>query len=100
MRTFDDELRQINWTVIAVDECHKLKNSSGKLFGKLKHIKSDFKILLSATPILHDLNEIWNLFKFSHWRRIDPQLLRYVFTKDANLAGLLQQVCLVQKNKK
>lgn len=92
-RKFDEELRQIKWNVVAVDECHKLRNSSSKLFDKLVRVESDFKILLSATPIIHDLNEIWNLFKFTHWRRINPALLSFVFTKDANLAGLLQQVC-------
>lgn len=57
-------LKKIPWKVLLVDEGHRLKNNEAKLFQCLKDYKSEYRILLTGTPIQNNLEELFNLFDF------------------------------------
>jgi chromodomain-helicase-DNA-binding protein 7 len=42
-------LSKINWRFIVVDEAHRMKNKSSKLFKTLKSFKSEHRVLLTGT---------------------------------------------------
>lgn len=59
-----------NWSVTVVDEAHTIKNRETKSSKVVMQLQSDFRLLLTGTPIQNHLGELWNLFSF-----ITPGLL-------------------------
>lgn len=49
------------WDLVIVDEAHHLKNRSTSTFKLVDGIKSRFLLMLTATPIETDLEELYNL---------------------------------------
>ena len=49
------------WDLVVVDEAHHLKNRSTLAHGLVNGLKSRFLLLLTATPVETDLEEIFNL---------------------------------------
>lgn len=58
------------WSVTAIDEAHTIKNKETKSSKVAMQLQSDFRLLLTGTPIQNHLGELWNLFLF-----ITPGLL-------------------------
>jgi len=54
----------IKWQCIVVDEAHRLKNHQSKLMGILHSYSSDFKLLLTGTPLQNNIGELWSLLNF------------------------------------
>ncbi|KAK1375721.1 Chromatin remodeling complex subunit [Heracleum sosnowskyi] len=52
------------WEVLVVDEGHRLKNSSSKLFGMLNTFKFQHRVLLTGTPLQNNIGEMYNLLHF------------------------------------
>jgi hypothetical protein len=75
--TLKDEflLENIEWSLLVVDEGHRLKNSNTKLFKCLSNFDIDQRILLTGTPIQNNLQELYALLCF-----IQPNLfkLKYI----------------------
>lgn len=74
---FDEEIEQVNYGLILVDESHKFRNSETKMYKKLDKLIGDISIvapqpyigLLSATPQNNAPNDLRNqlyLFERSH----------------------------------
>ncbi|VFQ98361.1 unnamed protein product [Cuscuta campestris] len=57
-------LRCIPWEVLVVDEGHRLKNSSSKLFGSLNTFSFQHRVLLTGTPLQNNIGEMYNLLNF------------------------------------
>ena len=57
-------LNSINWRTIVIDEGQKLKNQKSKIFNNALKLKSDFRILLSGTPLQNNIEELLNLLHF------------------------------------
>lgn len=57
-------LRAIPWEVLVVDEGHRLKNSSSKLFGSLNTFSFQHRVLLTGTPLQNNIGEMYNLLNF------------------------------------
>ncbi|WOL15184.1 hypothetical protein Cni_G23965 [Canna indica] len=57
-------LRGISWEVLIVDEGHRLKNSSSKLFGLLNTFSFEHRVLLTGTPLQNNIGEMYNLLNF------------------------------------
>ncbi|XP_074326394.1 protein CHROMATIN REMODELING 4-like isoform X2 [Apium graveolens] len=57
-------LRAVPWEVLVVDEGHRLKNSSSKLFGMLNTFKFQHRVLLTGTPLQNNIGEMYNLLHF------------------------------------
>lgn len=58
------------WSVTVIDEAHTIKNKETKSSKVAMQLQSDFRMLLTGTPIQNHLGELWNLFSF-----ITPGLL-------------------------
>ncbi|ORX90888.1 hypothetical protein K493DRAFT_229389 [Basidiobolus meristosporus CBS 931.73] len=56
------------WEVLVVDEGHKLKNETNKIFLKLMEVKVGHKVILTGTPLQNNIRELFNLLSF-----IDPK---------------------------
>ena len=57
---------KIKWKALIVDEAHRLKNSSSKLFEELSSVPRDYCILLTGTPLANATEELWALLKFAN----------------------------------
>lgn len=57
-------LRAVPWEVLVVDEGHRLKNSSSKLFGMLNTFSFQHRVLLTGTPLQNNIGEMYNLLNF------------------------------------
>ncbi|RKD25532.1 ATP-dependent helicase [Ammoniphilus oxalaticus] len=49
------------YDILVIDEAHKLKNRKTKNYQFIKEIKKKYCLLLTATPIQNDLDELYNL---------------------------------------
>lgn len=57
-------LRSVSWEVLIVDEGHRLKNSSSKLFSSLNTFSFQHRVLLTGTPLQNNIGEMYNLLNF------------------------------------
>ncbi|KAF9377695.1 hypothetical protein CPC16_011728, partial [Podila verticillata] len=55
-------LSKIKWVYLIIDEGHRLKNASSKLFVTLtQHYSSRYRLILTGTPLQNNLPELWAL---------------------------------------
>ena len=54
-------VRARRWDLVVVDEAHHLKNRATAGYRLLDALKSRFLLLLTATPVENDLEELYNL---------------------------------------
>ena len=50
--------------MLVVDEAHKIKNYETQNFAAMAMLKSQFRILLTGTPLSNNLTELWTLLYF------------------------------------
>ncbi|CAM0883924.1 unnamed protein product [Alopecurus aequalis] len=61
-------LRKFKWSTIVIDEAHRLKNIECNLLACLKRYNSDFRLLLTGTPLQNNIPELFSLLNY-----IDPK---------------------------
>lgn len=79
------EARRIRWDMVIVDEAHRLKNSASRNWRFVAGLHKRYMLLLTATPIQNDLDELFNLvslLKPGQLHTYDEYLARYVATLD------------------
>ena len=67
-----EELAEIPWRVVVVDEAHRLKNTSSKLLECMRDVIAkgsavhgyQHRILMSGTPLQNNIAELWSLLNF------------------------------------
>ncbi|XP_059946374.1 chromodomain-helicase-DNA-binding protein 1-like isoform X2 [Mesoplodon densirostris] len=57
-------LKSFPWSVLVVDEAHRLKNQSSLLHKTLSEFSVVFNLLLTGTPIQNSLRELYSLLSF------------------------------------
>lgn len=57
-------LAKFNWSCIIVDEGHRVKNTRSKLGILLRRQTTDFRLLLTGTPVQNTLTELFALLHF------------------------------------
>jgi ATP-dependent helicase STH1/SNF2 len=58
-------LARIKWAYVIVDEGHRMKNHNCKLSTTLsQHYDSQFRLILTGTPLQNSLPELWSLLNF------------------------------------
>ncbi|WOK91835.1 hypothetical protein Cni_G00526 [Canna indica] len=62
--TDSSHLRAVPWEGLIVDEGHRLKNSSSKLFSSLNTFSFRHRVLLTGTPLQNNIGELYNLLNF------------------------------------
>jgi SWI/SNF-related matrix-associated actin-dependent regulator of chromatin subfamily A containing DEAD/H box 1 len=89
-------LREFGFTCTVFDEGHYLKNAESKLSRALCRIKSDFRVLLTGTPLQNNLKELMSLLSFmmpdlfnQKSEDLDSIFTHHVKTMDEDHAALL-----------
>ena len=59
-----DCLSRLNWKVIVIDEAHRLKSGGGRLVTSMQRYTTDFKLLLTGTPIQNTMEELFHLLEY------------------------------------
>lgn len=57
------KLYSVKWDIIIVDEAHRLRNSTSKAHQFVKDLPKKFILLLSATPVQNNLQELYNMIE-------------------------------------
>uniref|UniRef100_A0A182N9R5 Chromodomain-helicase-DNA-binding protein Mi-2 homolog n=1 Tax=Anopheles dirus TaxID=7168 RepID=A0A182N9R5_9DIPT len=57
-------LGSIDWSVLVVDEAHRLKSNQSKFFKVLNAYNIAYKLLLTGTPLQNNLEELFHLLNF------------------------------------
>lgn len=58
------ELDEIAWDCLILDEAQAIKNPLAKQTKRVKALKSKMRIAMTGTPIENDLSNLWSLFDF------------------------------------
>ncbi|GAA6022619.1 hypothetical protein JCM10207_003925 [Rhodosporidiobolus poonsookiae] len=59
-----DYLKALPLDAVICDEAHKAKNLKGKTLNELQKLKSEFRLLLTGTPLQNNLTELYALLFF------------------------------------
>ncbi|XP_055907342.1 chromodomain-helicase-DNA-binding protein Mi-2 homolog isoform X2 [Eupeodes corollae] len=62
-------LGSIDWSVLVVDEAHRLKSNQSKFFRILNSYNIAYKLLLTGTPLQNNLEELFHLLNFLSRRK-------------------------------
>ncbi|XP_066117881.1 chromodomain-helicase-DNA-binding protein 1-like isoform X1 [Saccopteryx bilineata] len=81
-------LKSFHWSVLVVDEAHRLKNLSSLLHKTLSEFSVVFNVLLTGTPIQNSLRELYSLLSF-----VEPDL----FSKE-QVEDFVQRYQDIEKN--
>lgn len=57
-------LGSVAWTVLVVDEAHRLKNDDSLLYRTLMQFRTNHRLLVTGTPLQNSLKELWSLLHF------------------------------------
>ncbi|CAF0739922.1 unnamed protein product [Didymodactylos carnosus] len=57
-------LSSVDWSVLVVDEAHRLKNNQSRFFRTLSDFSINYKVLLTGTPLQNNLEELYHLLNF------------------------------------
>lgn len=57
-------LSEVRWRALVVDEAHRMKNRDSKLVSAMRLMDTDFKLLLTGTPLQNNTEELWTLLNF------------------------------------
>ncbi|KAG8345458.1 putative transcription activator [Trypanosoma vivax] len=64
-------LKNIPWQYLIVDEAHKLKNEESRSHTVLHSIPSNYRLIITGTPLQNNLKELWALLHFLAPRLFD-----------------------------
>ena len=79
-------LQEVFWDLVIVDEAHSMKNSATKKHQLVKNLSKRHLLLLSATPIQNNLEELYNMVELLHpghlgtWKQFEE---KYALGKNA-----------------
>lgn len=59
-----DFLGSVAWTSLIVDEAHRLKNDDSLLYRTLMEFRTNYRLLITGTPLQNSLKELWSLLHF------------------------------------
>ncbi|CAG5091357.1 Oidioi.mRNA.OKI2018_I69.PAR.g12999.t1.cds [Oikopleura dioica] len=65
-------LNSVRWSVLAIDEAHRLKNDEAMLYQALNDLKTEHRLLITGTPLQNSLRELWCLLDFANPDQMGP----------------------------
>ncbi|CAM6019488.1 unnamed protein product [Sphagnum balticum] len=57
-------LRKFSWRYIIIDEAHRIKNESSILAKTMRLFSTNYRLLITGTPLQNNLHELWALLNF------------------------------------
>ena len=57
-------LLRFKWRYCIIDEAHRIKNEKSSLSVMVRRVRSDFRLLITGTPLQNNLHELWALLNF------------------------------------
>jgi SWI/SNF-related matrix-associated actin-dependent regulator of chromatin subfamily A member 5 len=55
---------RIDWSYLVIDEAHRIKNEHSSLSKVVRTMNTQFRILITGTPLQNNLHELWALLNF------------------------------------
>lgn len=59
-----DELREMEWDCICLDEAQNIKNPNTKQSRAIRRLKAHHRVAMTGTPVENRLTELWSIFDF------------------------------------
>ncbi len=57
-------LGRIPWKYLIIDEAHRIKNENSSLSKAVRLLSTEFRLLITGTPLQNNLHELWALLNF------------------------------------
>ncbi|CAD7698507.1 unnamed protein product [Ostreobium quekettii] len=57
-------LRRFHWRYIIIDEAHRIKNENSLLSKVVRLLRTNYRLLITGTPLQNNLHELWALLNF------------------------------------
>lgn len=57
-------LKKFNWRYLIIDEAHRIKNEKSVLSQVVRMFNSQYRLLITGTPLQNNLHELWALLNF------------------------------------
>lgn len=57
-------LTKISWKYLIIDEAHRLKNEASQFSQTVRLLQTQYRLLLTGTPLQNNLHELWALLNF------------------------------------
>jgi SWI/SNF-related matrix-associated actin-dependent regulator of chromatin subfamily A member 5 len=55
---------KVEWNYLIIDEAHRIKNENSSLSLAVRTMKTQFRLLITGTPLQNNLRELWALLNF------------------------------------
>eukprot|EP00798_Chlamydomonas_sp_ICE-L_P018352 gene18352-24817_t len=56
--------KKFHWRYIIIDEAHRIKNENSLLSKTVRLYKTNYRLLITGTPLQNNLHELWALLNF------------------------------------
>jgi non-specific serine/threonine protein kinase len=63
-------LKEVRWYSVILDEAQAIKNPASRQTRSVKELRSDWRVVLTGTPVENHLSDLWSIFDF-----LNPGLL-------------------------
>ncbi|EAY96571.1 hypothetical protein OsI_18476 [Oryza sativa Indica Group] len=57
-------LKRFSWRYIIIDEAHRIKNENSLLSKTMRIYNTNYRLLITGTPLQNNLHELWSLLNF------------------------------------
>uniref|UniRef100_A0A453DY86 Chromatin-remodeling complex ATPase n=1 Tax=Aegilops tauschii subsp. strangulata TaxID=200361 RepID=A0A453DY86_AEGTS len=57
-------LKRFSWRYIIIDEAHRIKNENSLLSKTMRLFSTNYRLLITGTPLQNNLHELWSLLNF------------------------------------
>lgn len=58
------KLGRVKWKYLIIDEAHRIKNENSSLSKVVRTMDTEFRVLITGTPLQNNLHELWALLNF------------------------------------
>lgn len=55
---------RFHWQYVIIDEAHRIKNEASKLAVTVRKLRTNYRLLVTGTPLQNNLHELWALLNF------------------------------------
>ncbi|KAG2500855.1 hypothetical protein HYH03_001616 [Edaphochlamys debaryana] len=56
--------KRFHWRYIIIDEAHRIKNENSRLSQVVRQLRTNYRLLITGTPLQNNLHELWALLNF------------------------------------